>query len=150
MMVQIRPRLSLGLPSTISWAPIFSSCTRWSFKNWSALSTFSKQWIRILPLVGRSYKNKILWSSEVTHSKIGCNIGFIRKEVLQGRTRNSPVFPRRAPLVILLASFRLSCRRRDRQFGIPRALNANLPIFERSFSEHFHVRLLTKEYYAFH
>lgn len=55
IMVQIRPRLSLGLPSTMSCEPIFSKCTLCSRKNCSALSTFSRQWIRILPLVGRGW-----------------------------------------------------------------------------------------------
>lgn len=38
--------------STISCAPMFSKCTRWSRRNCSALSTFSRQWILILPFVG--------------------------------------------------------------------------------------------------
>lgn len=53
IMVHMRPRVSLELPSTISCAPMFSKCTRCSCKNVNALSTFSKQWILILPLVGR-------------------------------------------------------------------------------------------------
>lgn len=58
IMVQIRPRVSLWFPSTISWDPIFSRCTLCSFRNWRALSTFSKQWMRILPFVGLGYKEK--------------------------------------------------------------------------------------------
>ena len=49
----MRPKVSLGLPSTMSWEPKFSKCTLCSRRrNWSALSTFSRQWILILPLVG--------------------------------------------------------------------------------------------------
>jgi len=56
MMVQIKPRVSLGLPSTMSWAPRFSRWTRCSFRKVRDLSTFSRQWMRILPLVGRGWK----------------------------------------------------------------------------------------------
>lgn len=52
IMVQINPRDNLGLPSTISCEPIFSKCTLCSLKNCKALSTFSRQCIRIFPLVG--------------------------------------------------------------------------------------------------
>lgn len=55
-MVHMRPNESRGFPSTISWDPIFSKCTLWSFKNCRALSTFSKQCILIFPLVGFGYK----------------------------------------------------------------------------------------------
>jgi len=51
-MVHIRPSVSRGFPSTISCAPMFSRWTRISFKKVSDLSTFSRQWILILPLVG--------------------------------------------------------------------------------------------------
>ena len=33
MMVQMRPRVSLAFPSTISWAPMFSRCTRCSYRK---------------------------------------------------------------------------------------------------------------------
>ena len=52
MMVQMRPRTRRWLPSTISWEPMFSRCTRCSLRNCRALSTFSRQWMRIFPFVG--------------------------------------------------------------------------------------------------
>lgn len=52
IIVQINPSVSRGFPSTMSWAPIFSKWTRISFRKVSDLSTFSKQWILILPFVG--------------------------------------------------------------------------------------------------
>ena len=58
MMVQMRPRVNLWLLSTMSCEPMFSRCTLFSFRNWSALSTFSKQWMRILPFVGLGCRNK--------------------------------------------------------------------------------------------
>jgi len=33
MIVQMRPSVSRGLPSTMSWAPMFSRWTRCSFRN---------------------------------------------------------------------------------------------------------------------
>lgn len=48
----MRPRMRRWLPSTMSWEPMFSRCTCFSFRNCSALSTFSRQWMRIRPLVG--------------------------------------------------------------------------------------------------
>lgn len=56
MMVHMRPRVSRGLPSTTSCDPRFSRCTCWSRRNCSPLSTFSRQWIRILPRVGLGCK----------------------------------------------------------------------------------------------
>ena len=58
IMVHIKPRVSLELPSTMSWAPKFSKWTFCSYKNCSALSTFSRQWILIFPFVGLGWKKK--------------------------------------------------------------------------------------------
>ena len=58
MIVHINPRVSRLLPSTMSWAPIFSRWTFWSTRNDNDLSTFSRQWIRIFPFVGRGWKTK--------------------------------------------------------------------------------------------
>ena len=58
MMVQISPSVRRGFPSTISCAPMFSRCTRCSLRNINDLSTFSRQWIRILPFVGRGWNDK--------------------------------------------------------------------------------------------
>ena len=52
MMVQMRPRVRRWFPSTMSWEPMFSRWTLCSFRNCRALSTFSRQWILIRPLVG--------------------------------------------------------------------------------------------------
>lgn len=52
MMVHMRPRVRRWFPSTMSWEPTFSRCTLCSFRNCRALSTFSRQWIRIRPRVG--------------------------------------------------------------------------------------------------
>ncbi len=52
MMVQMSPRVRRWFPSTMSWEPMFSRWTLCSFRNCRALSTFSRQWIRIRPLVG--------------------------------------------------------------------------------------------------
>ncbi len=52
MMVQMSPSVSRWFPSTISCDPMFSRCTRCSFRNCRALSTFSRQWIRMRPFVG--------------------------------------------------------------------------------------------------
>lgn len=52
MMVQTSPRVRRWFPSTMSWEPMFSKCTFCSFKNCRALSTFSRQCIRMRPLVG--------------------------------------------------------------------------------------------------
>lgn len=57
IIVQMRPKFKLALPSTMSCDPMFSKWTRCSRKNCSALSTFSRQWIRILPLVGRGKRS---------------------------------------------------------------------------------------------
>lgn len=70
MIVQMSPRLRRGLPSTMSCEPMFSRCTLCSLKNCSALSTFSKQWMRILPLVG-----------------LGCNIIITKCLVLDNSTQ---------------------------------------------------------------
>lgn len=56
MMVQIRPRVRRWFPSTMSWEPTFSRWTLCSFRNWRALSTFSRQWMRIRPRVGLGYR----------------------------------------------------------------------------------------------
>lgn len=56
MMVQMRPRMRRWLPSTMSWEPMFSRWTLCSLRNCRALSTFSKQWMRIRPLVGFGYR----------------------------------------------------------------------------------------------
>lgn len=56
-MVHMRPKFKLAFPSTISWEPMFSRWTRWSRRNCNALSTFSRQWIRILPFVGRGNRS---------------------------------------------------------------------------------------------
>lgn len=53
MMVQMRPRVRRWFPSTMSCEPMFSRCTFCSLRNCRALSTFSRQWIRMRPLVGR-------------------------------------------------------------------------------------------------
>lgn len=58
MMVQMSPRMRRWLPSTMSWEPMFSRWTLCSLRNWRALSTFSKQWIRILPFVGLGFKDQ--------------------------------------------------------------------------------------------
>lgn len=52
MIVQIRPRVRRWFPSTMSCEPMFSRWTFCSLRNCRALSTFSKQWIRMRPLVG--------------------------------------------------------------------------------------------------
>ena len=52
MMVQMRPRVRRWFPSTISCEPMFSRWTFCSLRNCRALSTFSRQWIRMRPLVG--------------------------------------------------------------------------------------------------
>lgn len=52
MMVQMRPRVRRWFPSTMSWEPMFSRWTLCSLRNCRALSTFSRQWILIRPLVG--------------------------------------------------------------------------------------------------
>jgi len=56
IIVHIRPSVSRGFPSTMSCAPMFSRWTRISFRKVSDLSTFSRQWILILPLVGFGWK----------------------------------------------------------------------------------------------
>ena len=43
IMVQMSPSVRRGLPSTISWAPTFSRCTRCSLRKLRDLSTFSRQ-----------------------------------------------------------------------------------------------------------
>ena len=53
MIVHISPKLRRGLPSTMSYEPMFSRWILWSRSNSKALCTFSRQWIRILPFVGR-------------------------------------------------------------------------------------------------
>ena len=58
MIVHISPKLSRGLPSTMSCEPMFSRWTLWSRRNCKALSTFSRQWIRILPFVGRGCRRQ--------------------------------------------------------------------------------------------
>lgn len=58
-MVQIRPRVRRGLPSTMSWAPMFSRWTLCSLRNVKDLSTFSRQWIRIFPFVGFGWTSQI-------------------------------------------------------------------------------------------
>ncbi len=52
MMVQMRPRVRRWFPSTMSCEPMFSRWTFCSLRNCRALSTFSRQWIRMRPLVG--------------------------------------------------------------------------------------------------
>ncbi|CAN7942514.1 unnamed protein product [Ixodes hexagonus] len=52
MMVQMSPRVRREFPSTMSCEPRFSRWTLCSLRNVKALSTFSRQWIFILPLVG--------------------------------------------------------------------------------------------------
>lgn len=69
MMVQIKPSVSLALPSTISCAPIFSNFTAFSPKKVRDLSTFSRQWILIFPLVGRGYgKRATVAGCHIDHS----------------------------------------------------------------------------------
>jgi hypothetical protein len=58
MIVHISPKLRRGLPSTISCEPMFSRWTLCSRRNCKALSTFSRQWIRILPFVGRGCRRE--------------------------------------------------------------------------------------------
>lgn len=52
MMVQMRPRVRRWFPSTMSCEPMFSRWTFCSLRNCRALSTFSRQWIRMRPFVG--------------------------------------------------------------------------------------------------
>lgn len=58
MIVHISPKLRRGLPSTMSCEPMFSRWTLCSRRNCKALSTFSRQWIRILPFVGRGCRRQ--------------------------------------------------------------------------------------------
>ena len=67
MTVQIRPRVNRELPSTISWAPIFSRWTLCSWRKVRALSTFSRQWILIFPFVGRG------WWIKKNNNNYGCS-----------------------------------------------------------------------------
>ena len=51
MTVQIKPRMILWFPSTMSWFPIFSIGTCFSRRKSIARWTFSIAWIRMRPLV---------------------------------------------------------------------------------------------------
>ena len=82
MMVQMRPRVSRELPSTISWAPMFSRCTRCSCRKVKALSTFSRQWILILPLVGRGCNRRRILSHNYI-SRSSCNLTHLYSKVLK-------------------------------------------------------------------
>lgn len=52
MILQINPKINLGLPSTISYDSIFSRLMWCLFKNCSAIFTLVAWWMRRFPMLG--------------------------------------------------------------------------------------------------
>ena len=111
-MVQMRPRMRRWLPSTMSWDPMFSRWTLCSFRNCRALSTFSKQWIRIRPLVGfgwmsgteekESKHRKLQRQAGTTRDREGCRTEYKKGEKsikMSGLTFSPAVHPTAPPAV---------------------------------------------------